>query len=51
MLALNSNDSEFQLIHRYISNSYKTKNKFVKNIFALERKGILKKKMVAIRIL
>ena len=39
MLNLDKNHHEYKLIEKYISNTHKIKEGFLKNIFAIERKG------------
>ena len=38
MMSLETEDPEYKIIWRYINNSHKIRPKFVKNIFALERR-------------
>ncbi len=38
MMSLETEDPEYKIIWRYINNSHKIRPKFIKNIFALERK-------------
>lgn len=40
MMCLETEDPEYKIIWRYINNSHKIRPKFVKNIFALERRVI-----------